>query len=79
MATAVAQALYKQRKQTVELANADRKTHRGLRRFSGHGLRRATTEIGLVVLRQDLVALSQLQRQRSAGSLVAATPLPQTG
>lgn len=57
MATAEAQALYKQRKQTVELANADLKTHRGLRRFSGHGVRRASTEIGLVVLRQDLLAL----------------------
>jgi transposase len=79
MATAEGQALYKRRKQTVELANADLKTHRGLRRFSGHGLRRATTEIGLVVLRQDLVALSQLRRQRNAGGPAAATPLPQTG
>ena len=79
MATAEAQALYKQRKQTVELANADLKTHRGLRRFSGHGVRRASTEIGLVVLRQDLLALSQLRRQRNAGGPAAATPLMQTG
>lgn len=79
MATAEAQALSKRRKQTVELANADLKTHRGLRRFSGHGRRRATTEIGLVVLRQDLVALSQLRRQRNRGGPATATPLPQTG
>jgi transposase len=75
MATAAGQALYKQRKQTVELANADVKTHRGLRRFSGHGLRRVTTEMGLVVLRQDLVALAQLRRQRNvetiSGSLLS--------
>jgi transposase len=79
MATPEAQALYKRRKQTVELANADVKTHRGLRRFSGHGLRRATTEIGLVVLRQDLLALSQLRRQRNLGKPAATMPLPQTG
>jgi hypothetical protein len=78
MATTEGQALYKQRKQTVELANADAKTHRGLRRFSGHGLRRATTEMGLVVLRQDIVALSQLRRQRNVDGRAAATSLPKT-
>lgn len=78
MATAEAQALYKQRKQTVELANADLKVHRGLRRFSGRGLRRAATEIGLAVLRQDVVALTQLRRKQSEVA-AAATPKPQTG
>lgn len=76
MATVEAQALYKQRKQTVELANADLKTHRGLRRFSGRGLRRATTETGLMVLRQNMMTLSRLQR--SAAAPVGATPAPHT-
>ena len=77
LATAEAQALYKQRKQTVELANADLKVQRGLRRFSGRGLRRAATEIGLAVLRQDVVALTQLRSKQSEVA-AAATPKPQT-
>jgi len=79
MATTEGQALYKQRKQTVELANADVKTHRKLRRFSGHGLRRITTETGLAVLRQNVVALSQLRHQRHLQAQTAATSLPPTG
>ena len=50
MATDEAKALYKLRKQTVELSFADLKAHRALRRFSGKGLSRARTEVGLLVL-----------------------------
>ncbi len=50
MATDEAKALYKLRKQTVELGFADLKVHRELRRFSGKGLSRARTEVGLLVL-----------------------------
>ncbi len=50
MATDEAKALYKLRKQTVELSFADLKAHRELRRFSGKGLSRARTEVGLLVL-----------------------------
>jgi hypothetical protein len=50
MATEQAKTLYKLRKQTVELGFADMKAHRELRRFSGKGLRRARTEVGLMVL-----------------------------
>jgi transposase len=79
MATAEGQALYKLRKQTAELANADVKTHRKLRRYSGHGLRRTTTETGLAVLRQNVVALSLLRHQRHLPAQAAATSLPPTG
>jgi transposase len=59
-----AKQLYKLRKQTVELANADLKAHRGLRRLSGRGLRRADAQVGLAVLAHNLVALDGLRRQR---------------
>lgn len=57
MATAQAKALYKLRKQTVELGFADMKAHRELRRFSGKGLRRARTEVGLLTLAHNGLTL----------------------
>jgi transposase len=57
MGTEEAQALYRQRKQTVELVNADWKGHRKLRRFSGRGLRRARCQVGLMVLAHNLLTL----------------------
>jgi len=57
MATPEGKALYRLRKQVVERAYADLKEHRGLRRFSGRGLRRVRTEVGLRVLAFNLVAL----------------------
>src|SRR5262249_19508780 len=57
MAGEEAQALYRLRKQTVELVNADVKQHRKLRRFSGRGLARAECEVGLVVLVHNLLTL----------------------
>lgn len=50
MRTAQAKALYKKRKQTVELSFADQKEHRGLRRFRSRGRRRAECQVGLLVL-----------------------------
>src|SRR5262249_57595504 len=44
-----AQALYRLRRQTVELVNADGKEHRQLRRFSGRGLAKARGQGGVVV------------------------------
>jgi transposase len=55
MQTDEAKALYRLRRQTVELVNADFKEHRKIRRFSGRGLRRAETEIGLLVLVNNLL------------------------
>lgn len=50
-----AKALYRLRRQTVELANADAKEHRKLRRFSGRGPARAAAEVGLQVLVNNLL------------------------
>jgi len=62
-----ARQLYKKRKQTVELANADLKGHRGLRRLSGRGTGRAEAQVGLTVLANNLVALDGLRRKREKG------------
>jgi hypothetical protein len=50
MQTDEGKARYSKRKQTVELAFADQKEHRGLRRFRSRGLRRAECQVGLLVL-----------------------------
>lgn len=55
MAADEAQSLYKKRKQTVELGFADIKQHRALRRFPRRGLLHARTQIGLLVLIQNLL------------------------
>jgi transposase len=52
-----AKALYRLRRQTVELVNADFKAHRQLRRFSGRGLRRVEAAIGLLVLVHNLLVV----------------------
>jgi transposase len=57
MRTPEAKALYKLRAQTVERGFADMKEHRRLRRFSGKGLLSARTEIGLLVLAHNGLAL----------------------
>jgi len=70
-----AKQLYKLRKQTVELANADLKEHRELRKLSGRGLKRALAQVGLTVLAHDLVVLDGLRRKRRNGA-EHATPSP---
>lgn len=70
--------LYRLRKQTVERLNADVKQHRGLRHLSGRGLRRARTQVGLVVLAHDLMTLDKLRRKK-AESAANATPSHDTG
>jgi transposase len=57
MGTVAAQELYRQRRQTVELVNADWKEHRQLRRFTGRGLRRVRCQVGLLVLMHNLLPL----------------------
>jgi hypothetical protein len=47
METQEANAVYRLRGQTIEMVFADLKEHRGLRRFSGHGLTRAPHGVGL--------------------------------
>jgi hypothetical protein len=54
MKTPEAIAIYRLRKQTVELGYADLKHNREFRRFSGRGLKRARIEVGLVALAHNL-------------------------
>jgi transposase len=76
MATAGAKKLYKRRCQTAELSFADSKEHRGLRRFSGHGLKRARIEVGLVVLAHNLLAILKLREQRRTATNATHDPPP---
>jgi len=64
METEAATALYRRRGQTIALVFADFKEHRGLRRFSGHGLERARTEVALEVLVHNLLVLHRFSRQK---------------
>ena len=57
METASAKAVYRLRKQTIELVFADLKEQRGLRRFSGHGLVCVRTELALEVLVHNLLVV----------------------
>ena len=54
----------------MELANADLKEHRGLRRLSGRGQKRAEAQVGLTVLANNLVALDGLRRKRGEEATV---------
>jgi transposase len=56
-----AKALYRLRCRTAELGFADTKQHRGLRRVGGRGLARARTEVGLVVLAHNALAVLRLR------------------
>jgi transposase len=73
MASPEAKALYKLRRQTVELVNADWKTHRQLRRFSGRGLERVRCQVGLIVLAHNLLTLLK-EEQKAKAAAAAASP-----
>ena len=64
METADAKAVYRLRGQTIELVFADVKEHRGLRRFSGHGLARVRAEFALEVLLHNLLVVHRSFKQR---------------
>jgi transposase len=74
MATPEAKELYRLRRQTVELVNADWKGHRQFRRFSGRGLARARCQVGLQVLTHNLVALLAEEAKRAAAKNAPAAP-----
>jgi hypothetical protein len=67
METQEAKAVYRLRGQTIELVFADFKEHRGFRRFSGHGLTRARTELALEVLGHNLLVLHRFLHQKQNG------------
>ena len=62
MKTEEAKTLYRLRSQSVELAFADMKQHRSLRRLSGRGLRRAKAQVATTVLAHNLLALLQQEK-----------------
>ena len=64
-----AKTLYRLRKQTVELVNADWKGHRQLRRFSGRGLARVRCQVGLIVLAHNLLTLLTEEKKTGATKL----------
>ncbi len=70
METAEAKAVYRLRGQTIEIVFADVKEHRGLRRFSGHGLVRVRTEFALEVLLHNLLVMQRSLKQKSNGEAV---------
>ena len=64
METEEGKAIYRLRKQTVELGYADLKENRGKRGFSGRGLTRARIEAGLNELARNLLLLARELRTR---------------
>jgi hypothetical protein len=74
METAEAKAVYRLRGQTIEIVFADFKEHRGLRRFSGHGLTRARTELALEVLVHNLLVLDRFSIQKQSAKEANLTP-----
>ncbi len=56
--------MYRLRGQTIEIVFADVKEHRGLRRFSGHGLVRVRAEFALEVLLHNLLVVHRSLKQR---------------
>jgi hypothetical protein len=58
MQTPEAKALYRLRRQTVELGFADLKEHRNLQRFSGRGRNHASAQTALSVLAHNLTVLA---------------------
>ncbi len=60
-------ALYRQRKQTVELRFADGKEHRKVRRFTGRGRERGEAQVGLSVLAHNLCFVQGELDRRAAG------------
>jgi transposase len=75
METAEAKAVYRLRGRTIEIVFADFKEHRGLRRFSGHGLTRARSELALEVLVHNLLTLHRFSGQKQSAK--EANPIPE--
>jgi hypothetical protein len=73
METETAKTVYRLRGQTIELVFADFKEHRGLRRFSGHGLARVRTALALEVLVHNLLVLHRCSSQKYNGQQTTST------
>jgi hypothetical protein len=68
MQTAEVRGLYRQRAQTVELAFAEMKHHRSLRRLTGRGLRQAEAQVAAFVLGHNLLTLLRKANGHEAAS-----------
>jgi len=79
MGTEQGKELYKLRRQAGERLNADFKQHRKLRGFSGRGLSRVTSEVGLTVLCQNLIAGEEERRKAHSSSRTAGTSSRDSG
>jgi hypothetical protein len=73
MAEPASREVYKLRGQSVELAYADIKEHRGLRVFRSFGRKRARAQAGLVILASNGLKISHA-RQRRRNSEQAPAP-----
>ena len=73
METAEAKAVDRLRGQTIAIVFADVKEHRGLRRFSGHGLARVRTEFALEVLLHNLLVVHRSLSQRPNAEAINLT------
>jgi transposase len=69
MATEEFQALYRRRKQTIELTFADLKQNRSWRTLAGRGLQRARAELGLLELSHNLYYLSKPRESESPDAI----------
>lgn len=78
MKTPEALAIYRLRKQTVELGYAELKHNREFRRFSGRGLERARIEIGLMALAHNLHVIENAVPTRLATRETTKTPYVDT-
>jgi hypothetical protein len=74
METQEAKAVYRLRGQTIAIMFADVQEHRGLRRFSGHGLTRARTELAFEVLVHNLLVLHRFSHQKQNGQEIYRKP-----
>jgi hypothetical protein len=72
MQTTEAKDLYRLRRQTVELVNADWKEHRRLRRFNARGRSRVRGQVGVIVLAHNLLTL--LNEEAKARAPLDAKP-----
>ena len=70
METTQAKSVYRLRGQTIEIVFADVKEHRGLRRFSGHGLARVQAEFALDVLLHNLLVAHRALSQQAGGEAI---------
>jgi transposase len=68
---------YKKRKQTVEPRHGDMRTHRGLTHFHGHGLEQGHSQVGLLVLANNGLALLKAREQRKSQAAAPPAEVPQ--